>query len=447
MVNIQTLKEIIVSNEDFINKEIGKPVPREGLAFPESSNKVIVFYGVRRSGKTFILYDLFRRYEGRALYIDFEDDRLSQFETKDFERLKQAFFELRPQLVQKGDVVFLLDEVQNVDGWEKFCRRAVEREGFKVFVSGSSSKVMPGEIQTELRGRSWNLEILPFSFAEYVRLKGLDPSSEEILYGKEGVMVKNLFSQYAKWGGFPEVCFADSEFEKRKILREYLEAMFFKDMVERYRITNISLLDVLFDKVFASFATKMSLNSFYRQYHNKLPFSKDILFEYYRHLQQSMLISEVRMFAESSYRRMRNPAKLYPVDIGMCRRITSADFGRILETIVFLELKRRGNENFYFSGQNECDFISKTPENIYIPCQVCHDLHEDNREREIRGLTEACMHLNVSEGFMLTSNEDDEIHVNDIQITVIPVWRWLLLPQRDAGVIDKQKKTRRPNNG
>src|SRR3990167_2284310 len=117
----------------------------------------------------------------------------------------------------------------------------------------------------------------------------------------------------------------------------------------------------------------MSLNSFYRKYHDRLPFSKDILFEYYRHLQQSMLVSEVRMFAESSYRRMRNPAKLYPIDIGMCRRITSADSGRILENIVFLELKRRGHENFYFRGQNECDFISKTPENIYIPCQVCHD--------------------------------------------------------------------------
>lgn len=305
MVSIQTLKEVIISNEEFINREIKDPLHRERLAFPETSNKVVVFYGVRRSGKTFILYDLFRKYKGMALYVDFEDDRLSQFETRDFERLKQAFFELKPHIAQGGDVVFLLDEVQDVKGWEKFYRRTVEREGFKVFVSGSSSKVMPGEMQTELRGRSWNLEVLPFSFAEYVRLKGLDPSSEETLYGRKSVIVKQLFSQYARWGGFPEVCFADSEFEKRKILKEYLEAMFFRDLVERYRITNVPLLDVLFDKVFASFATKMSLNSFYRQYHDRLPFSKDILFEYYRHLQQSMLVSEVRMFAESSYRRMR----------------------------------------------------------------------------------------------------------------------------------------------
>ena len=169
MISIQTIKEVIVSNEEFIIRDIKDPVQRKGLAFPETSNKVVVFYGVRRSGKTFVLYDLFRKYKERALYVDFEDDQLSEFTTRDFERLKQAFFELKPHLAHGGDVVFLLDEVQNVKGWEKFCRRTAEREGFKVFVSGSSSKVMPGEIQTELRGRSWNLEVLPFSFAEYVR--------------------------------------------------------------------------------------------------------------------------------------------------------------------------------------------------------------------------------------------------------------------------------------
>lgn len=429
MVSIQTLKEVITANEEFIIREIKDPVKREGLAFPETSNKVVVFYGVRRSGKTFVLYDLFRKYKESALYIDFEDDRLSQFTTQDFERLKQAFFELKPHLVQKGGVVFLLDEVQNIKGWEKFCRRTAEREGCKVFVSGSSSKVMPGEIQTELRGRSWNLEILPFSFAEYVRVKGYDPYSEETLYGRKGIIVKQLFLQYARWGGFPEVCFADDEFEKRKILREYLVAMFFRDIVERYRITNVPLLDILFDKVFASFATKMSLNSFYRQYHDRLPFSKDILFEYYRHLQQSMLVSEVRMFAESSYKRMRNPAKLYPVDIGLCRRITSVDSGRILENIVFLELKRRGNEIFYFSGKNECDFVTKTQGNNFIPYQVCLSLHDENREREISGLTEACMHLNVKKGILFTRDEEDEIRINDIRITVVPVWKWLLQRQ------------------
>jgi hypothetical protein len=426
MVSLQNLKEVIVSNEEFILKEIKEYVYRGNLVLPETANKVVVFYGVRRCGKTFTLYEIFKKHPENSLYVDFEDDRLDGFETADFERLKKAFFELKPHLANSKDLYFLLDEVQEVPGWEKFCRRAVEREGIKIFVSGSSSKVMPGEIQTELRGRSWNIEMFPFSFVEYLHQKGVDTNTSKIVHGRESVAVKHHFTHYAKWGGFPEVCFAKSEFEKRKILREYLEAMFFKDMVERYRITNVPLLDRLFDKVFTSFSTKMSLTAFYKQYHENMPFSKDILFSYYHYMQQSMLMYEVKMFAESSYKRMRNPAKIYPADIGLCRRITSADAGRLLEAIVFLEFKRRGSEVFYFSGGHECDFVVKTGDAEFIPYQVCADLHDKNREREIEGLKEACEHLGRKQGFLLTDNEEDELSIDGITISVLPAWKWIL---------------------
>lgn len=427
MVSLQNLKEVIISNEEFILKEIKGYVYRSDILLPETSNKVVFFYGVRRSGKTFTLYEIFKKHPENSLYIDFEDDRLDGFETVDFERLKKAFFELKPHLASSKEIYFLLDEVQEVPGWEKFSRRAVEREGIKVFVSGSSSKVMPGEIQTELRGRSWNIEMFPFSFAEYLQQKGVDTHSPKMLHGRESIAVKQHFTEYARWGGFPEVCFAESDFEKKKILREYLEAMFFKDMVERYRITNVPLLDLLFDKVFSSFSTKMSITAFYKQYHANMPFSKDILFNYYRYMQQSMLISEVKMFAESSYKRMRNPAKIYPADIGLCRKITSADTGRILEAVVFLEFKRQGRECFYFSNKHECDFIVKTGETEFVPYQVCTDIHEKNREREIYGLREACEYLGKKQGFLLTDNEEDELTVDGIMVTVLPVWKWILL--------------------
>jgi hypothetical protein len=426
MVSLQNLKEVIVSSEDFILKEIKDYVYRGNVLLPETANKVVVFYGVRRCGKTFMLYETFKKHPENSLYIDFEDDRLDGFETADFERLKKAFFELKPHLTNSKEPYFLLDEVQEVPGWEKFCRRAVEREGIKVFVSGSSSKVMPGEIQTELRGRSWNIELFPFSFVEYLQQKMIDTDSPKILHGRESVAVKQHFTHYARWGGFPEVCLADSEFEKRKILREYLEAMFFKDMVERYRITNVPLLDMLFDKAFSSFSTKMSLTAFYKQYHENMPFSKDILFSYYRYMLQSMLLYEVKMLAESTYKRMRNPAKIYPADIGLCRRVTSADIGRILEAIVFLELKRRGGEGFYFSGVHECDFVVKTGEAEFIPYQVCADLHDKNKEREMEGLKEACKHLNRKQGFLLTDSEEEEFSFDGISISVLPVWKWLL---------------------
>lgn len=431
MVSLQDLKEVIVSNEEFILKEIKDYVYRGDVVLPATTNKVVVFYGVRRCGKTFTLYEIFKKHPHNSLYLDFEDDRLDGFEISDFERLKKAFFELKPHLAGSRELYFLLDEVQEVPGWEKFCRRAVEREGIKVFVSGSSSKVMPGEIQTELRGRSWNIEMFPFSFVEYLQQKGIDTDNPKIFHGRESVAVKHHFIHYAKWGGFPEVCIAESEFEKRKILREYLDAIFFKDMVERYRITNVPLLDLLFDKVFSSFSTKMSLTAFYKQYHETMPFSKDILFSYYRSMRQSMLMHEVKMFAESSYKRMRNPAKIYPADIGLCRRITSADAGRLLEEIVFLELKRRGSEMFYFAGRHECDFVVKTGDAGLIPYQVCAELHDKNRGREIEGLKEACEYLSRKQGLLLTDNEDSELKIDGITITVLPVWKWIL--QKDKG--------------
>ena len=425
MINSQLLKEIIISNEEFILRHINKIVEREGIGIPETLRKTVVFYGVRRSGKTFILFDLFKKYQDNSVYMDFEDDRLSGFELKDFETLKDAALELKPHLAEKTPV-FLLDEVQRIKGWERFCRRAVERENIKVFVSGSSSKMMPTEIHTELRGRSWSIEILTFSFREYLRARTVDIHDKSLMFGRKKSSVKNHFSHYLKWGGFPEVAFLDADLEKTKLIKEYLGAMYFRDLVERYTMTNIPLLESLMDKLFSSFSMKFSLTSFYKQYKDKFPFSKDLLFRYYKYFLQSMLVFEVRKFAESTYKRMRNPAKIYPVDTGLCRRITSADTGRLLENLVFMELRRRGFDVFYFEEKRECDFIVRIADNQLSAIQVSFELNKENTEREVVGLIEACKQINIKEGLILTNDEETVFEQEGITIKVFPIWRWLL---------------------
>jgi len=424
MIAKSKLKEIIFSNEDFILNQIKKIVKREGVYPLESLNKVVVFYGVRRSGKTFILFDLFKKMSKHSLYIDFEDERLTDFQAEDLERLREAALELKPHLIGK-ELVFLLDEIQNIKGWEKFCRRAVEQENIKVYVSGSSSKMMPFEIHTELRGRSWSTEVFPFSFKEYLRAKNVDISDKSFVYTAKKALIKNYLLDYINWGGFPEIAFLKSEFEKKKLIKEYLNAMFFRDLVERYRITNITLLDCLTDKLFSSFATKFSLSSFYKQYKDKFPFSKDLLFRYYKHFLQSMLIFEVRKLTESTYKKMRNPAKIYLIDTGLCKRTTSTDTGRLLENIVFLELKRRGYEIFYFEEKRECDFIIKNYNNEFLPIQVSFELTEENREREMKGLIEACEKLGVNRGTIFTFDEETELNMEGIYIEIRPIWKWL----------------------
>ncbi len=425
MTTKQILKEIIVSNEEYILKKVTGIIPREYVYSPATLNKVIIFYGIRRSGKTYILYDVFKKHKDNALYIDFEDERLNEFKPEDFETLKEAFFELKPHLAGKR-AVFLLDEIQDIKGWEKFVRRVAERENIRVYVTGSSSKVMPKEIQTSLRGRSWSIETVPFSFRESLSLKNVDVSDKTVFYGTKKILIKKYFFEYLKWGGFPEVLLLKNDFEKRKTIKEYLDAMFFKDLVERFNVTNTHLLSVLMENLFSSFSLKFSLTSFYKKYKQNFPFSKDTLFLYYKYFLDSMLVYEVRKFSESSYKRLRNPAKIYVADTGLCRKVTSEDSGRTLENVVFLELKKSQSEVFYFDEKGECDFILKRSDGSFVPYQVTYEMKE-NEEREIKGLVNACKYLSLKKGTILTFEQEGKKTVEGITIEIVPVWRWLSL--------------------
>jgi predicted AAA+ superfamily ATPase len=141
-----------------------------------------------------------------------------------------------------------------------------------------------------------------------------------------------------------------------------------------------------------------------------------------------MLIFAVRKFSESSYKRSRNPVKIYPADTGLCRRVASEDTGRILENIVFIELARRGGEVHYFEEKQECDFISKNGEGAGLAAlQVCRELTDENRRRETGGLLAACKRLLLTDGMILTDDQEWEEEVEGVKIHVLPVWRWLII--------------------
>ena len=424
MISKNIIKEIILSNRAFILESVSGIVPR-AAAEVVAPGKTVIMHGIRRSGKTFILYDIFRRNSDAALYLDFEDDRLTGFTAADFQTVQDAFLELRPETA--GRIVYLFDEIQHVEEWERFCRRVTERENAAVYVTGSSSKLMPLEVDTAIRGRAWSVAVFPFSFPEFLHLRSGKLDNNEILYGTGKVETKRLFAEYAKWGGFPETALAADPLDKTKLLKEYLRAMFFRDLVERYGMTNIALFDALADKLFSSFSTRLSLTAFYRQYKDLFPFSKDLLFQYFHNFEESMLIFAVRKFSESSYKRSRNPVKIYPADTGLCRRVASEDAGRILENIVFIELARRGGEVYYFEEKQECDFIVKIGEGAgFAAFQVCLELTDENRRRETGGLIAACRRLNVTEGTILTDDQESEEEAEGIKISVLPVWRFLL---------------------
>lgn len=398
-------------------------VDRECFRLPEAVKKVIVLYGVRRSGKTYLLYHIMKQNIDLSLYIDFEDERLKGFTTDDFETLREAFYELFPALINQK-AYFLFDEIQIVDGWEKFCRRLVEKSQAEVIVAGSSSQIYPENISTSLRGRAWSIEVFPFSFKEFVTFEGIIPDNH-LLFSENRFRMVDLIDRYVKWGGFPEVTAVRSDFEKKKILDEYLEAIFFKDLVERYKISNITLINALRNKIYSTFSTRFSLNAFYNKMKGSFPFSKDLLFKYYQHLLDSKTVFEARMFSDSEYKKTRNPSKVYIIDSGLSHKVAHDDSARILENIVFIEMLRRGLKPYYFFQANECDFIVKTEERTDV-FQVTYKMEAGNREREINGLIDAAKHVNASKGYILTHNESDEFTVEGIEIEVVPTWKWLL---------------------
>ncbi|MDI6731530.1 MAG: ATP-binding protein, partial [Candidatus Margulisbacteria bacterium] len=363
-------------------------------------------------------------FKDRALYIDFEDERLGDFKQDDFQILQDAFWDLHPELTKK-EAIYLLDEVQNVKGWEKFARRVAEKEKSKVFVSGSSSKIMPQQLHTALRGRSWSVAIFPFSFIEFLKTKEFN--LEKLAFRrKDQSKILFFLKDYLLWGGFPETCFISQKLEKQKVISEYLDAIFFKDLVERYQITNIPLLEALRNKLFCSFAQKLSLTAIYKQLKDKLPFSKDSLFAYFKYFLESMVVFEVKKFSESLYQRLRNPAKIYLVDTGLARKTTSDDLGRRLENLVFLQLQRSGLTSYYYEGKNECDFIVKTSGGKFSAMQVTWDLTPENEKRELDGLVEAAQHLNAKTGTLITFDQEDCFSRKGVKIAVVPAWKWLL---------------------
>ena len=433
MLSSELIKDIIKTNEEFILNEITGIVPRKEIiesakVVSDNLKKVNILHGVRRSGKTFILYDIFQNNKESSLYIDFEDERLRDLELDDLELIKESFFELKPHLIDKKKVFFLLDEVQNIDGWERFARRIAEREGVTIYAAGSSSKITPRNIHTSLRGRAWGIEVFPFSFSEYLQIKGLDLESS--IYGKNKVLIKKALSDYLTWGGFPEVSLVDSGFKKKKIIEEYLDAMYFKDLVEKYEISNIPLLETLKENIFSSFSSKFSLTAFEKKYKGRFPFSKDSLYSYYNYFIESMLVFETRLFTSSAYKRRRNPPKIYLVDTGLARKVGTIDSGRLLENAVFLELKRRGQEVHYGDPNGECDFLVKDPNKEIKAVQTTWELGESNKDREINGIVKTCEALALKEAEIITFTQEASYNINDIKIKVIPFYKWLLQTQQ-----------------
>lgn len=402
MITKETIKEVIELQRDSLNRaEIGT-LREEKKEIAILDSFALIITGVRRCGKSTLLHQLIKN-QKKAYYINFEDPRLGSFDLNDLNKVEPIMEELYGQ----GGTYFF-DEIQNVPQWEKFIRYLVDKKK-KVVLTGSNASLLSKELGTKLTGRHLRYELFPFSFREFLKLKNAESSLD-------------TFKEYLFQGGFPEFIKKNNP----TILHELLSDIVMKDIAVRFNIKNTEILRKIAIFLITNVGKEFSYNSIKKMFSIK---SVQSVIDYVSFFEEAYLIFSIPRFSYSFKQQQVNPKKVYSIDNGFSNNNSasfSKDSGKMLENLVFLALRRKYKDILYFQEKNECDFVIKEKDKIVQAIQVCFDLNEETKDREINGLMESMREFKLNQGLILTYKQDDEFKIDNRTIKVLPVWKWLL---------------------
>lgn len=361
---------------------------------------VLVISGVRRCGKSTLLKQVIKSKFKHSLFLNFEDPRLSGFELSDFAKIDELVNDQPPE-------VMAFDEIQNVPDWEKYIRTKQD-EGQQVIVTGSNASLLSKEFGTRLTGRYISRELFPFSFPEYLQFTEKEANVESL-------------NGYLDDGGFPEYLKTRDE----EVLFHLMDDIIYRDVAVRYGLRQHQTLRQL--------AIYLISNSgkYYSQNNLKNLFgigSVRSVSDYVAWLEDSYLIFSMPKFSFSLKKQIYNPKKVYCVDTalaGVNSLSMSKDYGRKLENLIYLHLRKARQTIYYYSEKNECDFIVVQKGQPIEAIQVCYQLTTDNLKRELKGLEEAMAELNLENGLIITHNQEDVFEVNGKVVKAIPAWKYL----------------------
>ncbi len=411
---------------------------RRDAALPAVAGKVYAVIGMRRAGKTTFLRQLQTEWRTsmppeRVVYLSFDDDRLADLPMEQLGLLLEEYYRRYPQLRGSEMVRWLLDEVQLVKGWERFVRRVLDSEQMEIVVSGSSAKMLSREVHTSLRGRGMEIVIRPFSFREFLRHCDTEPKRHVREFtAVDRSLIEKKFLEYLAVGGFPEAQGLPEEL-RVDLLQGYVDTVLFRDIVERYGITQVAALRWLTRQCLRNPSGSLSVHRLNLDLKAQgLGVAKDSLHAMMGHLQDAFLISTVTLATDSERRRNSNPRKVYPVDtglIGAFDRSGRTNVGHALETVVLHELERRKAEIGYVRtpGGYEVDFHARFHGGEEELIQVCADTGSgETLEREMRALRDAAADFPHARQRLLMLTFD-QIPINLGQGMVSqPAYEWLL---------------------
>ncbi|MEI7591398.1 MAG: ATP-binding protein, partial [Deltaproteobacteria bacterium] len=293
----------------------------------------MIITGMRRCGKSVLLDRVRRSSLESDCYFNFEDERLVNFTAQDFQVLLETFIELFGH--QK---TFFFDEIQNINGWEMFLRR-LYNSGNKILVTGSNASLFSQEMGTKLTGRHIPITVLPFSFAEYASFNGNLKSTNVSMSTVQKGAIKKLYGEYSRLGGIPGYV----KYQKKEYLHSLCEGIIYRDIVARYNISNAEVLKKLAFYLASSCGKEVTYSSLRKLLGIG---SATTVSDYCNHIEKSFLCFFLSRYSDSVKAQQQLPKKVYFIDHVLAQTLgfrTSDDSGRMLENVVFLELKRNYN--------------------------------------------------------------------------------------------------------
>ena len=384
-----------------LSKDFG--LKRELIPATQSlSSHALIISGVRRCGKSTLLMQMMMQMEKKALlYLNFESPHLYDFSLSDFSRLDNI-------IVRKGVNTLFFDELQLVEGWEMFVRQKLDQD-YQIIITGSNASLLSKELGTKLTGRHITQELFPFSYSEFLSFKDLKPSTESL-------------STFMNTGGFPEYLKTGDEEQLATLFDDVLV----RDIVVRYGIRDIKSLQRLAIFLVSNIGNRVTATKL------KQPLSiaaTSTVLTWFSHLEFSYLITFLPMFSHSTKAQLINPRKVYAIDLGLVNTVsntTTENLGRKLENLIFLHLRRKYKELYYFDENGECDFVAMERGKVKELVQVCYIITPDNIDRELKGLRQAMRFFDFHKAIIVTFDTKDVIKEDGFEIEIIPACDYLI---------------------
>lgn len=424
---------------DAVSMDLPELIERE-CRLPTIPKKAYAIIGMRRTGKTYFLYQTMKRCleqgvdRSRLVYFNFEDERLSDMTFNDLHWISDEYFTMFPEN-RRDKVHFFFDEIQLVEGWEKYVRRLMDTENVQVYVSGSSAKMLSREIASSMRGRSVEAAIYPYSYREFLKAQKIDvPGSVRKINKEMRSLLENQLQKYVTEGGFPEAQGLMPP-DRHLLLQGYVNTVLFRDIVDRFGVTNIGVLKQLIRHLLRNPGSAFTVNKFYNQLKSQgIRVAKTTLHEYLDHVEDVFLVRTIHIYTQSERKRMVNPIKPYVIDTGLAASyalMDEADMGHLLENCIFMELCRRHARISYLKTASgyEVDFVVEGKSGAIEAIQVSADIsNPTTRERECRALEEAASAMPDAPLVLINVSEESTIERQGCTIRIMPAWKWLLRP-------------------